>query len=74
GIVDVNLFAGYSLILGHQDRSLPGVTHNPVIGASITIKWIGLEYGYYVPTRFSNHRALHHVALVFHFKDWEIGN
>ncbi|MDR2470624.1 MAG: hypothetical protein LBD09_00765, partial [Treponema sp.] len=39
GIVDVNLFAGYSLILGHQDRSLPGVTHNPVIGASITIKW-----------------------------------
>ena len=68
GFVDINPFVGYNLILGQLDRRAPWFFGSPVIGVSLAIKFVGIEYCYYVPTKFSNNVGFHHAAIVFHLK------
>ena len=69
GIVDITTFIGYNLVILQLDERAPGIIHNPIIGASIIINFIGLEYCYYIPTYFSNNVPFHHISIVFHFKE-----
>jgi hypothetical protein len=69
-IIDINMFIGYNLVIGQLDKRAPGIIHNPIIGASIAIKFIGVEYSYYIPTVFSKRIAFHHLSILFHIKDF----
>jgi hypothetical protein len=68
-IVDINMFIGYNLIIGQLDKRADIIIHNPIAGASVVIKFIGFEYAYYIPTKYSNNITFHHISIVFHFTD-----
>ena len=68
GMVDINTFIGYNFILGQLDARASGFIHTPVIGASIAIGFVAIEYCYYIPTRFSSNVTFHHFTIAFHGK------
>ena len=68
GIASIKPFVGYNLILGQLDNRAPWAIHNPVIGVSLAIKIIGIEYCYYIPTYFSNNVPFHHLAIKLQIK------
>jgi hypothetical protein len=58
---DINVFTGYNLTLSH----FSSIMHNPIIGVSMSVKFIGIEYGYSIPIKYSNYKTFHHIAIVF---------
>jgi hypothetical protein len=68
-IVNINMFFGYNLLLGQLDKRVNPIIHNPIMGVSVSIKFIALEYAYYIPTKYSNYTTFHHISLVIHFTD-----
>jgi len=65
GFFGFKTFVGYNLILGQLDNRAPPIMHNPVIGASLVVGPLGLEFCYYIPTRFSNGIPFIHFAILF---------
>ena len=65
GIMNFTFFAGYSAIFGQLDRRAPAIIHNPVAGASLIFKWIGLEYCWYIPVYQPANVMFHHISIVF---------
>lgn len=69
GVIDINMFAGFNVVLGQLDNRAPVGIINPAIGASLTIKFIGIEYSYYFPSRYSDNIAFHHISIIITIKD-----
>ena len=67
GLVNINLFAGYVFLFGQANES--AIRHSPILGSSVTIHFLGLEYAYYFPTRQSNNNTYQHISLVFHITE-----
>ena len=67
GIINVNTFIGYNFVLGQLDSQVPPIIHNPIVELTISIFFVGLEYSYYIPTKYSNNITFHHISIGFHF-------
>jgi len=74
GVMDIKPFVGYNFVIGQLDKRASWFIHGPIIGASIVFSMIGLEYCYYVPTRFSDEIAFHHIAVIFRLKEGFLGS
>jgi len=65
GIMKFTAFTGYNVIFGQLDSRAPGIIHNPIAGASLIFKFIGLEYCYYIPVLQPDNVKFHHISVVF---------
>jgi len=67
GIFNIHTFFGYNLILGQLDPRVSKIIHNPIVGIKFLVYFIGLEYAYYIPTKYSDNTGFHHISLVCSF-------
>lgn len=68
GSININTFSGYTFILGQLDKRASPIIHNPIVGASISIDFIGVEYAYYFPMEYSTNTTFHHISIFLHSK------
>ncbi|MCL2801408.1 MAG: hypothetical protein FWD28_06600 [Treponema sp.] len=64
GIIKLNPFAGYNLVVGQPDSRSPTTMHNPVVGASAIFSIIGIEFCYYLPIFSPNNQKFYHIGFV----------
>jgi len=67
GVFNIHTFFGYNFILGQLDPRVSKIIHNPIVGIKILLYFIGLEYAYYIPTKYSDNTGFHHISLVCTF-------